>query len=230
VQSDQMTNSMQLNPAQDPGEPFDIITADGRPTGRVKTRAEIHRDGDWHRAIHVWVAGVDDHGRPFLTFQRRSPQKDTWPARYDATVGGHYRAGETLTETVREVEEEIGIIPDLRELRPLGVRVCANEAQPGIVDREIQDLFLLRDDRPLENFRPNPAELAALVRFPLGILVPFLAGERGEIDGESLAPEATGAEPITARSDDFIPTVDRYFLRVAIAAQQVLRGERYVAV
>jgi hypothetical protein len=35
---------------------------------------------------------------------------------------------------------------------------------------------------------------------------------------------------ITARLDDFIPTVDRYFLRIAIAAQQVLRGERYVAV
>ena len=50
------------------------------------------------------------------------------------------------------------------------------------------------------------------------------------IDGESLAPEATRAAPITARIDDFIPTVDRYFLRVAIAAQHVLRGERYVAV
>jgi isopentenyldiphosphate isomerase len=230
VRSGQVTNSVQLNSAQDPGEPFDIITADGRPTGRVKTRAEVHRDGDWHRAIHVWVAGVDDRGTPFLTFQRRSPHKDTWPARYDATVGGHYRAGETLAETVREVEEEIGIIPDLRKLRPLGVRVCANEAQPGIVDREIQDVFLWRDDRPLDRFRPNPAELAALVRFPLATLVPFLAGESGEIDGASLAPEATRAAPVTAHIDDFIPTVDGYFLRVAIAAQQALRGERYVAV
>jgi isopentenyldiphosphate isomerase len=230
MQTGQMMDSAPLEPAQDPGEPFDVITADGRPTGRVKTRAEIHRDGDWHRAIHVWVAGVDDPGAPFLMLQRRSPHKDTWPARYDATVGGHYRAGETLTETVREVEEEIGIIPDPRELRPLGVRVCANEAQPGIIDREIQDVFLLRDDRPLENFRPNPAELAALVRFPLETLVPFLAGERGEVDGESLAPGTTRAEPITARIDDFIPTVDRYFLRIAIAAQHALRGERYVAV
>jgi len=230
MQSGQMRTSVQLEPAQDPGEPFDVITADGRPTGRVKTRAEIHRDGDWHRAIHVWVAGVDDRGAPFLTFQRRSSHKDTWPARYDATVGGHYRAGETLTETVREVEEEIGIIPDPRELRPLGVRVCANEAQPGIVDREIQDVFLLRDDRPLKDLRPNPAELASLVRFPLQTLLPFLAGESGEIDGESLAPEATRGEPITARSDDFIPTVDHYFLRIAIAAQHALRGERYVAI
>lgn len=228
--SSQMTNSGQLEPAQDPGEPFDVITADGQPSGRVKTRAEIHRDGDWHRAIHVWVTGVDDRGAPFLTFQRRSPDKDTWPARYDATVGGHYRAGETLVETLREVEEEIGITPDLSELRPLGVRVCANEGQPGIIDREIQDVFLLRDDRPLASFRPNLAELAALVRFPLQTLVPFLAGESNEIDGESFTPQATRAQPITARSDDFIPNVDRYFLRIAIAAQHALRGERYVSV
>ena len=131
---------------------------------------------------------------------------------------------------MREIEEEIGITPDLSELRPLGVRVCANEAQQGIVDREIQDVFLLRDDRPLQTFRPNPAELAALVRFPLQTLVPFLAGVTGEIVGESWVPEATGAEPISARIDDFIPSVDRYFLRIAIAAQHVLRGEHYVAV
>jgi hypothetical protein len=88
----------------------------------------------------------------------------------------------------------------------------------------------LRDDRPLEIFRPNPAELAALVRFPLATLLPFLAGESTEIDGQSLASDATRTEPITARIDDFIPTVDRYFLRIAIAALQALRGERYVAV
>jgi isopentenyldiphosphate isomerase len=230
MQFEQVTNSLQLELAQDPGEPFDVITADGKLTGRVKPRAEVHREGDWHRAVHVWVTGVDDCGAPFLTFQRRSPHKDTWPARYDATVGGHYRAGETLAETLREIEEEIGIVPDPRDLRSLGVRVCANEAQPGIIDREIQDLFLLRDDRPLANFRPNPSELAALVRFSLETLVPFLAGEGSQIDGQSLAPAATRAEPITAGMDDFIPTVDRYFLRIAIAAELVLRGERYVAV
>jgi isopentenyldiphosphate isomerase len=230
MRSGQVTSDLQLEPAQDPGEPFDVITAYGKPTGRVKPRAEVHRDGDWHRAVHVWVAGVDECGSPFLNVQRRSPHKDTWPGRFDATVGGHYRAGETLAETLREVEEEIGVIPNQQDLRPLGVRVCANEAQPGILDREIQDVFLLRDDRPLENFRPNPAELAALIRFPLETLVPFLAGDAFEIAGESIAPGVTRAEPITAHIDDFIPTVDRYFLRIAIAAQHVLRGERYVTI
>jgi isopentenyldiphosphate isomerase len=219
-----------LATAQDPSEPFDVITAHGTPTGRVKPRAEVHRDGDWHRAIHVWVAGLDRGDSPFLIVQRRAPGKDTWPNRFDATVGGHYRAGETLADTLREVEEEIGVIPDPQHLRPLGVRICANEAQPGIIDREIQDVFLLRDERPLTRFQPNPAELAALVRFPLATLVPFLAGEAEDIEGQAITPGAKRTTPITARVDDFIPTVDRYFLRIAIAAQRALLGEQYVVV
>lgn len=216
--------------AQDPGELFDVILADGAPTGVVKTRASIHRDGDWHRAVHVWVAGLDPRGRLFLTFQRRSLAKDTWPGRLDATVGGHYRAGESLDDTLREVEEEIGVRVEREQLLPLGIRVCANEAEPGIIDRELQDLFLLRDDRPLADFQPNPAELAALVRFPLETLLPFLAGETASVAGEAIAPGEARAQLIVAHPEGFIPTIDRYFFRVAIAAGRALRGERFVAV
>ena len=216
--------------AQDAGELFDIVRADGTPTGRVKTRAAVHRDGDWHRAIHVWVAGHDERGAPFLIFQRRSPRKDTWPGRLDATVGGHARAGETLADTLREVEEELGVSATMLDLQPLGIRVWANEAEPSIVDREIQEVFLWRDDRPLAAFAPNPAEVAALVRFPLDDLLPFLSGERDEVRGASFAPGASRVEALSARLDDFIPTVDRYFRRVVIAARSALRGERYVSI
>ena len=216
--------------AQDPREPFDVVRADGTPTGIVKPRGQVHRDGDWHRALHVWVTGIDEAGSPFLMFQRRSPRKDTWPNRYDATVGGHYRAGESFADTVREIEEEIGISPEGLVLRPLGVRVSADEAQPGIVDRELEEVYLLRDDRPLEAFRPHPAELAALARFPLETLLPLLSGETETAHGVSIAPGAARIEPVLARHDDFIPTVDRYFLRTAIAARNVLRGDRYVAI
>jgi isopentenyldiphosphate isomerase len=217
------------NTAQNPHEPFDIIHADGTPTGRVKARAAVHRDGDWHRAIHVWVAGKSE-GTPFLMFQRRSRRKDTWPGLYDATVGGHYRARESTTETLREVEEEIGISADGLALRPLGIRVCANEAVPGIVDRELQDVFLLLDDRPLEEYHPDPVELAALVRFELSELLSLLTGETATASGVSLSAGDHAIEPITAALVDFIPTVDRYFLRVAIAAGLVMRGEHFVAV
>ena len=215
--------------AQDPGELFDVLRADGTPTGRRKARAAVHRDGDWHRALHVWVAGVGDDG-PFLTFQRRSPLKDTWPNRLDATVGGHFRAGESLADALRETEEEIGTAVLLDQLRPLGVRVCVNEAAPGSNDHELQEVFLLRDDRPLTMFRPHPVELAALVRFSLADLLPLLAGERDAAPGETLRPGDTETTRATYGPADFIPGIDRYFFRVAVAADAVLRGARWAAV
>lgn len=214
--------------AQDPGEPFDVLLADGSPTGIVKSRADVHRDGDWHRALHIWVAGRDDIGEPFLMFQRRSAAKDSWPDYFDTTVGGHYRAGETLRETLRETEEEIGLAVSGQDLRPLGTRYSITESPP-LLDHELQDVFLLLDDRPLAAYRPHPVELSALVRFPLRDLPAFFSGEIQRITGSAVVPGNSVQFAVSATADEFIPSVDRYGLRIALAAQSVLRGDRYVA-
>lgn len=214
--------------AQDPDEPFDVLHADGKPTGIVKPRAAVHRDGDWHRALHIWVVGRDETGEAFLVFQRRSAAKDSWPDRFDTTVGGHFRAGETLQETLREVDEEIGLPATDLALRPLGTRISVTESPP-LCDHELQDVYLLVDDRPLAAYRPHPVELAALVRFPLRDLPAFFSGEISHIAGEAVVPGEVRPFSITATSAEFIPSIDRYGLRIAIAAQNVLRGDRYVA-
>ena len=215
--------------AQDPDELFDVVTYDGKPTGIVKRRADVHRDGDWHRAVHVWVIGIDDRG-PFLTFQRRSLAKDTNPGKFDATVGGHYGAGEGLDEALREVEEEIGVRVAREDLRFVGTRICIHESAAGVRDRELQDVFLLRDDRPLTAYRPNPAELAALVRCPLGPLLNFMAGERETFTVRSIAPGSSVIENGVVSRDDMVVRLDRYVYRVAIATERYLAGERHIAV
>jgi isopentenyldiphosphate isomerase len=215
--------------AQDPLELFDVVRSDGTPTGEIKTRAEVHRDGDWHRSVHVWVAG-NSNGEPFLLLQRRSFRKDTWAGRLDSTVGGHYRHGEGLDDALREVEEEIGVPVEQRDLRRLGVRWCASEEEIGVRDREIQDLFLLHDDRPLKNYAPNPDELEALVHAKIADLLALFSGEADEIPAISLRPGDREQSEISVTRDDFIPAIDQYFYRVAIAVSRVLAGERYVAV
>lgn len=218
-----------LSLAQDPNELFDVVTSAGGPTGIVKRRAEVHRDGDWHRAVHVWVAGIDERGS-FLTFQRRSLAKDTLPGRLDATVGGHFRAGETLQETLREVEEEIGIVVDPAALRYVGMRICVYDSDNGIHDHELQEVFLLRDERPLTGFRPNPIELAGLVRVRLADLMDLLAGERESIQVLEIGAGATDVVPSEIRRSDLPTRPDRYTYRVAIAAERYLAGERHVTV
>lgn len=213
--------------AQDPNELFDVYRADGQPAGFTKSRVAVHRDGDWHRAIHVWIAGRGKDDEPFVLMQRRGLGKDTWPGVLDVAVGGHYRAGESLTETLRETEEEIGVRVDLGDLVPLGVRVCANESpEETIYDRELQDVFLLLDDRPLDAYRPHPAELAELIQVPLRTLMELQRGQPGAIAVRSLAPNAAAAVEKTVDSDDFVSTVDNYVLRACLAIRRVLAGDR----
>ena len=83
------------DPYSDPDELFDVCDTLGRPLGLRKCRADVHRDGDWHRSIHCWVAGQYADGTPYVVFQRRAENKDTSPGKLDATVGGHLAAGES---------------------------------------------------------------------------------------------------------------------------------------
>ena len=167
---------------------------------------------------------------PFLLMQRRGLEKDTWPGRFDATVGGHLRAGEDVADALRESEEEIGIVVELADLRFLGTRIAVNESEPGIRDRELQSVYLLRDDRPLDAYHPSPYELAALVKLPLLPLLDFLAEETGDLTVESMSAETAEVRYVTATPDDFIPNVDRYLYRVAIAVSLALRGESHLSV
>lgn len=216
--------------AQDPNELFEVVTAAGVGTGRLKPRSAVHRDGDWHRAVHVWLAGRGASGDPYLVFQRRGLQKDTWPGFLDATVGGHVRAGERLEDTLRETEEEIGLTVLPEHLRWLGVRIAVTEQEPALRDRELQDVFLLIDNRPLEALRPNPFELEAVVRLPIAGLLALFAGECDAVEGTQREAGQQVARPVTIRRTDFIPSIDRYPYRMAIAAWHALHGERHVAI
>lgn len=225
-----MTRPPQPDFAQDPEERFDVITADGRPAGITKARKDVHRDGDWHRSIHVWVFGVD-HGTPFILMNRRGQDKDTWPGYLDVTVGGHLAAGETVAEAYREIDEEIGIVADPAHLTLVGTRLGVSEAQPGALDREIQEVFILRDDRPLSGYHPNPAELEALVRFDLEDAIALFAMERNTITATSLSAMNASITQVGITDADLLPVgVDQYFLRVAVAIERSLRGDRYVLI
>ncbi len=204
--------------AQDPDELFDVITEDGLPTGIVKRRADVHRDGDWHRAIHVWVYGVE-RGVPFLLFNLRGRHKDTWPGVLDVTVGGHLAAGETIEESFREIEEEIGIVADPANLHFLETRKAY-----GKVERELQDVFLYRDDRPLGNYRPNPAELEGLVRFPVADAIAIFSGQVTSVEATTLDAYDLTVRPFSVSSDVLL--TDRYhayYLGIARAIQDVVR-------
>src|SRR5580700_3959092 len=87
-------------------EYVDVLDSSGRPLGTTKPKSEVHRDGDWHGAAHVWI--LNRKGQ--ILIQRRSPKKENWPNLWDVSVAGHISAGEAPVEAaLREAQEELGV-------------------------------------------------------------------------------------------------------------------------
>jgi isopentenyldiphosphate isomerase len=86
-------------------EILNVIDEQGNIIGEA-TREEIHKRGLLHREIHVWIYTPKKE----IIFQKRSPNKDTFPNLLDASVGGHVDLGDSFeAAAVRELEEETGI-------------------------------------------------------------------------------------------------------------------------
>jgi isopentenyldiphosphate isomerase len=223
------------DPFTNPDELFDVLDAAGNPTGRAKRRADVHRDGDWHRALHCWVLDLSDPARPCLLYQRRGAHKDTWPARLDVTVGGHYASGETLADVLREVEEEIGQAVALDQLVRLGTRQVVSDGGMGgtgsqaVKDCEIQDVFLWRSTLPLETYRPQPVEVTALERVSVADALALLSGQVRRAPSRRLLPDGEQSDAWVSE-EDLIPTLDRYFYRLAVAADLAARGYPHLVV
>lgn len=139
-------------------ELIDVLTFDGAFTGRTKSRHDIHRDGDWHRAAHLWLVVPD--GRVLL--QRRAARKDSWPLLWDVSVAGHVGAGETARDAaVREVHEELAIRVEPGELEHIGtLRFQALLNGGAYIENELHDIFLLRRELDLGALTLDPAEVA----------------------------------------------------------------------
>ncbi len=176
----------------------------------------MHRDGDWHRSVHIWIVRRRERA---LLIQQRAPSKDTWPGYWDASVGGHLSAGESYEDAYREIEEELGVRVDTAALVPLGVLAVelTPPEQPGITDRELCFVALAPDDRPLDAFAAfDRSELTALASLPI-------AGLRALIDGRPAAArrfDGNRISPITITPDELIP--QPYLPQLADRADQLL--------
>lgn len=160
----------------DASELLDLLDEAGLPTGETKRRAEVHRDGDWHRSLQLWIVSG---GRSVL-LQRRARAKGLEPRKVDASVAGHVRAGEALPQALREAEEEIGVTVRPGELHFLGTwRSVRRYAEA--VDREHQDHYALRLEHPLDAYALDCREVEVLYEAPLAGLLELVRGERSSL-------------------------------------------------
>lgn len=202
-------------------ELLDIYDATGVHIG-VKERAAVHREGDWHKVFHCWVVYRGADGIDYLVMQKRGPDKDSFPDVLDITAAGHYQAGETIRDGIREVEEELGIHVSFDDLVPLGEHVGVAE-YPGLIDRQFCDVFLLVHDQAISEYRYQKEELVGLVVFRIDDGLNLFDGIVKTIPVKAVG---FGVDQLDVTIDDFVPRTDDYVSRVLRLAVRYLNGER----
>ncbi|KAF4394724.1 hypothetical protein F8388_015630 [Cannabis sativa] len=137
-------------------EHFDVLTKTGQKT-------EVHRDGDYHRAVHVWIWAENTQQ---LLLQRRSDCKDSWAGLWDISSAGHISAGDSSLLTARrELQEELGVIlpEDAFEMIFVFLQECViNDGT--FINNEFNDVYLVTtlDPIPLEAFTLQESEVSAV--------------------------------------------------------------------
>ncbi|HUU27624.1 MAG TPA: NUDIX domain-containing protein [archaeon] len=128
-------------------ELFDIVDRRGLKTGTAR-RSEVHGNPELiHRSVHVLV--LDNQSRLYL--QKRGPDKDIQPGKWDTSVGGHVGLGEGILEAARrEMSEELGIESAETELMYEYIWRSA-------VETELVASYLCRYDGPV---KIDPAEIS----------------------------------------------------------------------
>lgn len=105
-----------------PMELFDVRNPDGSPSGIVRERGIVHREGSLHATAHIWVVRENKKSGYDVLLQKRSACKDSNPGYYDISAAGHLPAGDDyLPSAVRELAEELGITAEEEELQYVGI-------------------------------------------------------------------------------------------------------------
>ena len=78
-------------------EYFDVLDELGNKTGEIKEREQVHKDGNWHRAVHIWI--INDLCEILL--QKRSLKKENHPNMWHVSCAGHIVFQNDNIETVK---------------------------------------------------------------------------------------------------------------------------------
>ncbi len=222
-------------------ELFEIFNDQWENIG-LKERALVHVDGDWHRALEIHLVNPLKES---IIFQQRWSDKDTEPSKLWAAAAGHYAPGESFSDGLREVKEEINL--DVDEIvknaqwkfyRIMGERTFVlmrdeikddkwNTLKKKILNREFQDIGILVSEIELSQLKMQREELDGLLEFRNQDIIDLFEGKLDWITHINWLLfdkdwEVIPYKPKIWRKEDFTFNLDSYYLKISSMVRDIL--------
>jgi isopentenyldiphosphate isomerase len=191
-----------------------IFDENGNHIGEA-TRDEVHKKGYWHETFHCWLVSIEND-TSYLYFQLRSKTKKDFPNLFDITAAGHILANETVHEGIREVEEELGIEVNIKEVISLGV-IKNSIILEEFIDNELSHVFLLKRNQPFTNFNLQKSEVSGIVKTNFNEFYDFAFGKRESISVDGFEIDENDEKILIQKSvnkDHFVSHENNYLVDI----------------
>lgn len=144
-------------------EYIDLLDENGNKLNTRKKRTEVHRDGDWHKSVHIWIINKNNE----ILLQRRAADKDSDPNMLDISCAGHLSSGDdSITGAIRELKEELNLEVEKSELKYITTLKRSPKHENGFIDNEYDDLYLLKIDKKIEELTYQKEEISEILFVP----------------------------------------------------------------
>ena len=132
---------------------IEIFDENNNPTGIIKEKKKAHQDGDYHRAVHVWIINNKNE----ILLQRRSEKKENNPNCLDTSCAGHIMAGETILQgAIRELKEELNVDACENEF----IYITTIRRSKKTQNKEFWYIYLLKCNKTIEEYIFNDKEVS----------------------------------------------------------------------
>lgn len=190
------------------------------PTGVVKPVIEAIEDGAWLGVMNLWL--VRPNGS--LLYQQR-PDGGWEPRKFDGSVGGYYRAGESGLDGLREAREELGWNCPPEEINLLGRHLSVGVDSNGRERRLVVTVYMTVCDVPLTEFVLDQKEVPALYEIAADDVIEAFHSPGQQFTASGI--DCTGRLlERQASAEDFSYVFGGYHLKIAQIAKKYARGER----
>lgn len=191
-------------------------------TGITKSREQAFADGDWIPTFILTV--IRTSPVPAILFQFRHRNKSWEPGKLDISASGHYKAGESMLDGLREAEEELGITYKTEDVRFLGRWLYVGFDTDKRERKNVVHVFAVIDNTSLSRYTLQEDEVEGLYALPIDEIITIM--KRPDHQFSAVGIDA-GHKPsmITVTSDMFIRDWNNLKLKLAFAAKRILRGE-----
>jgi hypothetical protein len=125
-------------------------------------------------------------------------------------------SGENVEEGVREIEEELGLHISFQDLISLGVvrQIARGETY---IDKEFCNLFICKQNLPLDKYNPQLDEVSGLIMIEVGAMINLISEKTHAVECVGLEFDKSGDRKSIRgflHIDDFVPHGKDYYMKV----------------